>query len=123
MFNQGRVRGYRHAVIIVSPRGKAIDFKSKFKIFGQRVTIPTFEVFSNPTIHISEVKRRRFNIIDRMPSDSRRHPIRVNSRGKTTKRGISVMDAAVQRARMQIMQQEDENIFKILDSIADKGFE
>jgi hypothetical protein len=121
MFDQRRVKGYRHPAITINSRGKARDAKTR--IFGQRVVVPAFEIYSSPTIRIAEVKRRRFNIIDRMPPDSRRHPIRVNSRGKTTKRGISVMDAAVQRARMQIMQQEDENIFKILDSIADKGFE
>lgn len=35
------------------------------KVFGKRVTIPEFEIVSNPTIRISEVKRRRFNLIDR----------------------------------------------------------
>lgn len=35
------------------------------KIFGQRVIVPEFEIYANPTVRIGEVKRRRFNIIDR----------------------------------------------------------
>jgi hypothetical protein len=35
------------------------------KVFGNRVTIPEFEIVSNPTVVISEVRRRRFNLIDR----------------------------------------------------------
>lgn len=32
---------------------------------GRRVEVPTFEMLSNPTIRISEVRQRRFDIIDR----------------------------------------------------------
>lgn len=35
------------------------------RIFGTRVTVPEFEIFSNPTVKISDVARRRFNVIDR----------------------------------------------------------
>lgn len=35
------------------------------KVFGQRVAMPTFEIFASPTIRIGEVKSRRFNMIDR----------------------------------------------------------
>jgi len=35
------------------------------KIYGTRVTVPEFEIFSNPTISIADITQRRFNIIDR----------------------------------------------------------
>lgn len=47
------------------------------KVFGQRVTVPEFEIYQNPTIKISDVKRRRFNIIDRG-----RKKLFINNRGK-----------------------------------------
>ena len=34
-------------------------------IKGRRVKIPEFEIVSNPTIKISDIKRRAFGIIDR----------------------------------------------------------
>jgi hypothetical protein len=37
-----------------------------------RVTIPEFELTSNPTIRISEIKQNRFNIIDRYNAASER---------------------------------------------------
>lgn len=42
-----------------------MDQSNKDKVFGERVTIPEFEIVSNPTIRIDDVKRRRFNLIDR----------------------------------------------------------
>lgn len=33
-------------------------------VAAQRVTVPEFEIFSNPTIKISDVKQRRFSILD-----------------------------------------------------------
>lgn len=35
---------------------------------AQRVLFPLFEIVSNPTIRISDVKARRFHIIDRVPN-------------------------------------------------------
>lgn len=32
---------------------------------AKRVVIPEFEVYKNPTIRLSDVKARRFNLIDR----------------------------------------------------------
>lgn len=32
---------------------------------GNRITIPEFELVSNPTIKITDIKRRVFNVIDR----------------------------------------------------------
>ncbi len=58
------------------------------RIQGDRVTVPEFEIVSNPTVRIAEVKRRRFNVIDR----------------------------AQQKARQEIQAQEDANIFAALDS-------
>lgn len=58
------------------------------RVFGDRVTVPTFELYSNPTVRISEVRRRRFNVIDR----------------------------AVQKARQELMAQEDANVFAAIDA-------
>lgn len=63
--------------------------KAKRGIRGRRVTIPKFEVYSNPTVRIKEVKQRRFNLIDRN----------------------------VWKAKQQLMSQEDEQIFKALDDL------
>ena len=37
----------------------------KNRVFGERVTIPMFEMIDCPTIRIADIRRRRFNIIDR----------------------------------------------------------
>jgi hypothetical protein len=34
-------------------------------IWGSRVIVPEFEIFSNPIIRIADIKTRRFNLIDR----------------------------------------------------------
>jgi len=75
------------AATVVSSNGSAPESR----VFGDRVTIPEFEVVSNPTVRIAEVRRRRFNVIDR----------------------------AQQKARQEIQAQEDANIFSALDFAAD----
>jgi hypothetical protein len=74
----------KHPLIITS-RGKVA--------IKNRVRIPPFEVYSSPSININEVKRRRFNIIDR----------------------------AVQKARQQLMSQEDDSIFQAMDALVGTG--
>ena len=75
------------AAVVVSSNGAAPESR----VFGDRVTVPEFEVVSNPTVRIAEVRRRRFNVIDR----------------------------AQQKARQEIQAQEDANIFASLDFAAD----
>lgn len=70
--------------VVVSSNGTGTESR----VFGERITVPEFELFSNPTVRIAEVKRRRFNVIDR----------------------------AVQKARQEIMAQEDANIFAAIDA-------
>lgn len=41
------------------------------RVFGERVRIPEFEMVNNPYVRISDVRRRRFNIIDRMQEVAR----------------------------------------------------
>lgn len=79
--------------VVVSSNGSAPESR----VFGDRVTVPEFEIVSNPTVRIAEVKRRRFNVIDR----------------------------AQQKARQEIQAQEDTNVFAALDFAAndDKGGE
>jgi hypothetical protein len=74
------------SAVVISSNGSGPESR----IFGERVTVPEFEIFSNPTVRIAEVKRRRFNVIDR----------------------------AVQKARQEIMAQEDANVFAALDAAA-----
>lgn len=74
------------AAVIISSNGSGPESR----VFGDRVVIPEFEIFANPTVRIAEVKRRRFNVIDR----------------------------AVQKARQEIMAQEDANVFAALDAAA-----
>ena len=71
------------AAVVVSSNGTAPESR----VFGDRVTIPEFEIVSNPTVRIAEVKRRRFNVIDR----------------------------AQQKARQEIQAQEDANVFSALE--------
>ncbi len=75
------------AAVVISSNGAAPESR----VFGDRVTVPEFEVVSNPTVRIAEVRRRRFNVIDR----------------------------AQQKARQEIQAQEDANIFAALDYAAD----
>jgi hypothetical protein len=72
------------AAVVISSNGTGPESR----VFGDRVTVPEFEVYSNPTVRIAEVKRRRFNVIDR----------------------------AVQKARQEIMAQEDSNVFAAIDT-------
>lgn len=65
--------------VVISSNGSGPESR----VFGDRVLVPEFELFSNPTVRIAEVRRRRFNVIDR----------------------------AVQKARQEIMAQEDGNVF------------
>jgi hypothetical protein len=75
------------AAVVVSSNGSAPESR----VFADRVTVPEFEIVSNPTVRIAEVKRRRFNVIDR----------------------------AQQKARQEIQAQEDANIFSALDYAGD----
>jgi hypothetical protein len=72
------------SAVVISSNGTGPESR----VFGDRVLVPEFEIFSNPTVRIAEVKRRRFNVIDR----------------------------AVQKARQEIMAQEDANLFAALDA-------
>ena len=74
------------SAVVISSNGSGPESR----VFGDRVTVPEFEIFANPTVRIAEVKRRRFNVIDR----------------------------AVQKARQEIMAQEDANVFAAIDSAA-----
>ena len=71
------------AASVISSNGAAPESR----VQGDRVTVPELEIVSNPTVRIAEVKRRRFNVIDR----------------------------AQAKARQEIQAQEDSNIFAALD--------
>jgi len=75
------------AATVVSANGSAPESVVR----GDRVTIPEFEVVSNPLVRIREVRQRRFNVIER----------------------------AVQKAKQEIQAQEDGNVFGALDFAGD----
>ena len=76
--------------VVITPEGLTTEGAlAKQKAHGNRVTVPSFQIYQNPTIKLSEVKSRRFDVIDR----------------------------AVQKARAEIMKQEDDRIFQALDGI------
>lgn len=78
---------FKHDYIIISDDDSIGQEKNLG--FGRRVTVPTFEIFNNPTIKIGEIKHRRFDVIQR----------------------------SILKARDEIMNQEDANIFNALDKI------
>lgn len=88
--DQGAYASYERdidvAAVVISANGTGPESR----VFGDRVVVPEFELFANPTVRISEVRRRRFNVIDR----------------------------AVQKARQEIMAQEDANVFAAIDAAA-----
>lgn len=61
------------------------------RVYGDSVTVDTFIIAANPTIKFQEVRRRRFNEIDR----------------------------AVQKGRQEIMANEDGNLFAALNTAAE----
>lgn len=111
----------KHNLIVINSAGKT----GHRRFNAQRVIIPKFEVYSNPTVRISDVQKRRFNLIDRgakvVPPSYRHNHIVINTKGKTldrskNRRRFPVIDRAVQKARWEIMAQEDAAIFAILDA-------
>lgn len=79
---------FKHDIIKINDRGKPYNRRNVGpRMFGTRVIVPTFEIYSNPMIRLSEVKSRRFDVIDRH----------------------------VQKARQELMSQQDSMIFAALD--------
>lgn len=74
---------------VISKRGQA----PVQVIEADRIQVPTFEIVAYPTVRFSQVKERRFNVIDR----------------------------AQQRAKTDIMAVEDEEIFSLIDAAAESG--
>jgi uncharacterized protein (UPF0218 family) len=81
-----------HDEVVITSDNQVGTKNNLYRVFAGRVTIPEFEVFSSPKIHISDIKTRRFNVIDRV----------------------------VQKARQEIMNQEDAAIFAALDAAGKK---
>ena len=70
-------------VIVIGKRGQAPDTI----VEGERITVGTWEIVSYPQVRFSQVKERRYNLIDR----------------------------AQQRAKLDLMAEEDRNIFNAVD--------
>jgi len=60
--------------MVISSNGSGAESR----VFGERITVPEFELFSNPTVRIAEVKRRRFNVIDRAVKKARQEIALLN---------------------------------------------
>jgi hypothetical protein len=73
---------FKHNKYSINDQGKAGR-----RFIGGRVASPKFEIYSNPTIRIADIKQRPFDVIDR----------------------------DVRKARQQLMSREDAAIFKALD--------
>lgn len=70
--------------MVVAANGAAVESR----VFGDRITVPTWEIVSNPTVRIREVRMRRFNVIDR----------------------------AIQKGRQELMAQEDSAGFAAINA-------
>jgi len=70
-------------VVVIGKRGQAPDTI----VEGERITVGTWEIISYPQVRFSQVKERRYNLIDR----------------------------AQQRAKLDLMAEEDRNIFNAID--------
>lgn len=88
---QGALAVYDRDIDVAATVISAAGAAPESRVMGDRVFVPEFEVVSNPTVRISEVKNRRFNVIDR----------------------------AQQKARQEIQAVEDANIFAMLDYASD----
>lgn len=107
--------------IVINSKGKIGTIDSLNRIYGNRVVVPQFEIYANPTIRIADVKSRRFNLIGRdryQPNE-----VIITSEGKiglsSKLRHNTLFNNVVQKARQEIMEQEDAAIFAALDQ-ADK---
>lgn len=83
---------YKYDAIRISSRGRLYR-KGQLSGAARRVTIPQFQLCANPTIKISAVKSRRFNLIDR----------------------------SVQKLKHSMMAEEDSMIFEALDELGKNG--
>lgn len=117
---------FKHDHLVINNCGK-LTGKGQY-ISARRVVVPTFEIFSNPTINISDITTRRFSLIDRyggkpkLPGKFKHNVFEIGNNGKLSAKGdrqrrrFHVIDRAVQKARQEIMAQEDAAIFAALDA-------
>jgi len=77
-------RDVKIPAIVVGKRGGAPDSI----VEGERISVATWELLSYPQVRFSQIKERRFNLIDR----------------------------AQQRAKLDLMAEEDKNIFNAVDT-------
>lgn len=124
---EAAVGKFKHDHLVIDNRGK-LTAKGRY-IFARRVIVPTFKIVSNPTINIADIKSRRFSLIDRYsgkpqpkPTGKFKHNVfeitntgKLICKGDSQRRRFSVIDRAVQKARQEIMAQEDAAIFAALD--------
>ena len=90
VLQQGAIPEYDRDIDVVATMISSNGSPPESRVFGDRIFVPTWELASNPTVRISEARRRRFNVIDR----------------------------AVQKARQELMAQEDANVFGAIDAAA-----
>lgn len=88
--SQGAIAAYDRDIDVAAVVVASNGSAPESRVFSDRVVVPEFELVANPTVRIREAKTRRFNVIDR----------------------------AVQKARQEIMAQEDANCFAAFDTAA-----
>ena len=115
-----------HKFVIITS-SKTIGQRDRI-LQGKRVILPTFELFSNPTVKVSDIKSRRFNLIDRYIREAHNQIIiksnkkiglwnKINSFSPYIGTIKSKVEQMEQKTKNEIMAQEDDEIFKILDDI------
>lgn len=88
------------------------------------VIFPTFQLVNNPTVHLMDIKQRRFSLIDRMgfKKTTYHNHISIDNRNNVGKHRELNRQRVIHNAKLQIMQQEDEAVFRALDDIIKNGF-
>lgn len=79
------------AAFVISEEGESVQMR----LDSRRVLVPLFEIATLPTIALTQVQERRFDIIDR----------------------------ALDKAKSQIQAAEDDKVFQILDAVATTGYD
>ncbi len=54
---------YKFSVVRITSNNSVI--KKENGVFGRKVIFPRFEIYKSPTVSLSDIKTRRFSIIDR----------------------------------------------------------
>lgn len=67
-------KNFKHNLVKISNNGIVYyGVFGNYGVIGRRVTVPQFEIFSNPTIRLSDIKQRRFSLMERYQPTIQKH--------------------------------------------------